>query len=192
MHSELSAIRKLAINAKSSGDPGGSECDTRNLASHQSPDWPKTRKICPQSSVSRTGREPSNRLPHSQGSLSHGHALNTEEGNMTNYREFEFRTQPWFDQSWFGRSNFQGFSQFIPMKTIVIHCFDPRASEIPQAVADYLISEMKFIQARTFSTQPGTGSATLGRCLPSPTRVAAPYRPCNRLRRWTISLKFKT
>jgi len=57
--------------------------------------------------------------------------LNTEGENMTKYNEFEFRTQPWFDQSWFDRSNFQGFSKFIPMKTIVIHCFDPRASEIP-------------------------------------------------------------
>lgn len=40
---------------------------------------------------------------------------------MTKYSEFEFRTQPWFDPAWFDRSNFQGFSQFIPMKTIVIH-----------------------------------------------------------------------
>jgi len=28
------------------------------------------------------------------------------------------------------------------MKTIVIHCFDPRASEIPQAVADYFGDEV--------------------------------------------------
>lgn len=61
---------------------------------------------------------------------------------MTEYNEFEFRTQPWFDPSWFERSNFQGFSKFIPMKTIVIHCFDPRASEIPQAVADYFGDEV--------------------------------------------------
>ncbi|SAL44913.1 Carbonic anhydrase [Caballeronia cordobensis] len=61
---------------------------------------------------------------------------------MSQYSEFEFRTQPWFDLAWFDRSNFQGFSGFIPMKTIVIHCFDPRASEIPQAVADYLGDEV--------------------------------------------------
>jgi len=61
---------------------------------------------------------------------------------MSKYSEFEFRTQPWFDPAWFDRSSFQGFSQFIPMKTIVIHCFDPRASEIPQAVADYLGDEV--------------------------------------------------
>lgn len=61
---------------------------------------------------------------------------------MTKYSEFEFRTQTWFEPSWFDRSNFVGFSNFIPMKTIVIHCFDPRASEIPQAVANYFGDEV--------------------------------------------------
>jgi carbonic anhydrase len=61
---------------------------------------------------------------------------------MAKYSEFEFRTQPWFEPSWFNRSNFVGFSNFIPMKTIVVHCFDPRASEIPQAVANYFGDEV--------------------------------------------------
>jgi carbonic anhydrase len=61
---------------------------------------------------------------------------------VTKYSEFEFRTQPWFESSWFDRSSFVGFSRFIPMKTIVIHCFDPRASEIPQAVAAYFGDEV--------------------------------------------------
>lgn len=61
---------------------------------------------------------------------------------MSRYSEFEFRTQAWFDPTWFDRSNFQGFNGFIPMKTIVIHCFDPRACEIPQAVADYFGDEV--------------------------------------------------
>jgi carbonic anhydrase len=61
---------------------------------------------------------------------------------MAKYSEFEFRTQDWFDPAWFDRSNFRGFSQFIPMKTIVIHCFDPRAAEIPQAVADHFGDEV--------------------------------------------------
>ncbi|TYL84708.1 carbonic anhydrase [Bradyrhizobium cytisi] len=61
---------------------------------------------------------------------------------MVKYSEFEFRTQPWFEASWFDRSNFKGFSHFIPMKTIVIHCFDPRASEIPKAVADHFGDEV--------------------------------------------------
>ncbi|WP_436535687.1 hypothetical protein [Actinoplanes sp. HUAS TT8] len=53
------------------------------------------------------------------------------------FTEFEFRTQPWFDQS-----DFHGFNEAIPMKTMVIHCFDPRAAEIPAAVADYFGDEV--------------------------------------------------
>ncbi|HTI92730.1 MAG TPA: hypothetical protein VL727_19170 [Puia sp.] len=56
---------------------------------------------------------------------------------MTNFSEFEFRNIPGFDQN-----TFQGFDQAIPMKTIVIYCFDPRASEIPKAVADYFGDEV--------------------------------------------------
>jgi carbonic anhydrase len=56
---------------------------------------------------------------------------------MEKFSEFEFRTQPWFDQS-----KFQGFNQLIPMKTIVIYCFDPRAAEIPQAVAKHFRDEV--------------------------------------------------
>jgi carbonic anhydrase len=56
---------------------------------------------------------------------------------MTDFSQYEFRRQPWFDQD-----NFQGFNQAIPMKTIVIYCFDPRASEIPQAVADHFGDEV--------------------------------------------------
>lgn len=56
---------------------------------------------------------------------------------MTKYAEYEFRTQPWFDQT-----QFNGFNQAIPMKTLVIHCFDPRAAEIPQKVAEYFGDEV--------------------------------------------------
>jgi carbonic anhydrase len=56
---------------------------------------------------------------------------------MTQFSEYEFRTQPWFDQA-----NFTGFNHFIPMKTMVIHCFDPRASEIPQKVAAFFGDEV--------------------------------------------------
>jgi carbonic anhydrase len=37
---------------------------------------------------------------------------------------------------------FEGANQAIPMKTLVIHCFDPRAVEIPQAVAAYFGDEV--------------------------------------------------
>jgi carbonic anhydrase len=56
---------------------------------------------------------------------------------MTNYSEFEFRKQPWFDQN-----NFPGFDQAIPMKSIAIYCFDPRAADIPKVVAEYFGDEV--------------------------------------------------
>ena len=56
---------------------------------------------------------------------------------MGKYTEFETRTQPWFDES-----KFDGFNFAIPMKTLVIHCVDPRASDIPQAVAKYFGDEV--------------------------------------------------
>lgn len=59
------------------------------------------------------------------------------QSGVTKYGAYEFRTQPWFDLS-----KFDGFNRAIPMKTMVICCFDPRAAEIPQAVADYLGDEV--------------------------------------------------
>jgi carbonic anhydrase len=53
------------------------------------------------------------------------------------YSEYEFRTQPWFDQD-----KFEGFNFAIPMKTMVIHCFDPRAAEIPAAIAAHFPDEV--------------------------------------------------
>ncbi|WPU99178.1 hypothetical protein SNE26_24505 [Mucilaginibacter sp. cycad4] len=56
---------------------------------------------------------------------------------MTNFSQFEFRNQPWFDQN-----NFEGWNNAIPMKTLVIYCFDPRASDVPEAVAAYFGDEV--------------------------------------------------
>ena len=56
---------------------------------------------------------------------------------MSKYSEYEYRKQPGFDMN-----NFEGAYQAIPMKTLVIHCFDPRAAEIPQAVAAYFGDEV--------------------------------------------------
>ncbi len=56
---------------------------------------------------------------------------------MGQYTAHENRTQPWFDQS-----KFECFSAAIPMKTLVIYCFDPRASEIPYAVAAHFGDEV--------------------------------------------------
>jgi carbonic anhydrase len=56
---------------------------------------------------------------------------------MNKFSEYEYRNQPGFDMN-----TFEGAYQAIPMKTLVIHCFDPRAAEIPQAVADYFGDEV--------------------------------------------------
>src|SRR5277367_618090 len=56
---------------------------------------------------------------------------------MSKFSNYEYRKQPGFDMS-----TFEGASQVIPMKTLVIHCLDPRAVEIPQAVADYFGDEV--------------------------------------------------
>lgn len=56
---------------------------------------------------------------------------------MTDFSQYEFRTQPWFDQA-----SFDGWNKAIPMKTLVIYCFDPRASEIPEVVARHLGDEI--------------------------------------------------
>ena len=39
-------------------------------------------------------------------------------------------------------NTFEGANQAIPMKTLVIHCFDPPAAEIPQAVAEHFGDEV--------------------------------------------------
>jgi carbonic anhydrase len=61
---------------------------------------------------------------------------NTEH-DMGKFSQFEFRTQTWFDPA-----NFQGFNQAIPMKSLVIYCMDPRAADIPQAIAQHFGDEV--------------------------------------------------
>jgi carbonic anhydrase len=56
---------------------------------------------------------------------------------MSKFSAYEYRTQPGFDQN-----KFEGANQAIPMKTLVIHCFDPRATDIPQKVAEHFGDEV--------------------------------------------------
>jgi carbonic anhydrase len=56
---------------------------------------------------------------------------------MGKFSVYEYRRQPGFDMN-----TFEGANQAIPMKTLVIYCFDPRAADIPQAVAAYLGDEV--------------------------------------------------
>jgi carbonic anhydrase len=92
---------------------------------------------------------------------------------MGKYTEFETRRQPWFDQS-----NFNGFNQAIPMKTMVIYCLDPRAADIPQAVAEHFGDEVypgenivddagnRIGSTRTMSTTLATGLVRRGHSSP--------------------------
>jgi carbonic anhydrase len=56
---------------------------------------------------------------------------------MSKFGNYEYRKQPGFDMN-----TFVGANQAIPMKTLVIHCVDPRAADIPQAVAEYFGDEV--------------------------------------------------
>ena len=56
---------------------------------------------------------------------------------MGKFSSYEYRNLPGFDMN-----TFEGANQAIPMKTLVIHCLDPRAVEIPQAVADFFGDEV--------------------------------------------------
>jgi hypothetical protein len=86
---------------------------------------------------------------------------------MSRFSDYEYRNQPGFDMN-----PFEGANQAIPMKTLVIHCFDPRAVEIPQAVAEYFGT--RSIRVKTFSTNLAIGLATHEHYLPRLTRVDAP------------------
>jgi carbonic anhydrase len=59
------------------------------------------------------------------------------EEKLSKFTAYEYRTQPGFDQN-----KFEGANQAIPMKTLVIHCFDPRAADIPQKVAEHFGDEV--------------------------------------------------
>jgi carbonic anhydrase len=59
------------------------------------------------------------------------------EEKVSKFSTYEYGTQPGFDQN-----KFEGANEAIAMKTLVIHCFDPRAAEIPQKVAEYFGDEV--------------------------------------------------
>jgi carbonic anhydrase len=48
---------------------------------------------------------------------------------MPNFQEFSFKAQPGFNEAEFLKI----FPSAIPLRTLVIHCFDPRAAEIPES-----------------------------------------------------------
>jgi carbonic anhydrase len=52
---------------------------------------------------------------------------------MPNFNDFSFKAQPWYNEAEFRPL----FAKAVSLNTIVIHCFDPRASEIPAVVAKH-------------------------------------------------------
>ena len=50
---------------------------------------------------------------------------------MSKFDRFAFSAQPSFNEA----ATREAFSHAVPLKTLVIYCYDPRATEIPDAVA---------------------------------------------------------
>jgi carbonic anhydrase len=50
---------------------------------------------------------------------------------MGKFDRYAFSAQPSFDEA----ATRKAFSRAVPLKTLVIYCYDPRAAEIPTAVA---------------------------------------------------------
>src|SRR5688500_10772745 len=50
---------------------------------------------------------------------------------MQKFARYAFSAQPSYDEA----ATRKAFAQAVPLKTLVIYCYDPRAVEIPNAVA---------------------------------------------------------
>ena len=57
---------------------------------------------------------------------------------MGKFDRYAFSAAPSFDEA----ATRRAFARAVPLKTIVIHCYDPRAVGIPRAVADLLGDEV--------------------------------------------------
>jgi len=56
----------------------------------------------------------------------------TKEGTTVGkFDRYAFSAKPWFNEA----ETREAFSHAVPLKTLVIFCYDPRAAEIPNAVA---------------------------------------------------------
>jgi carbonic anhydrase len=52
---------------------------------------------------------------------------------MTDFSAFVYKNMQGYDEPTFR----EAFSHAIPLKTVVIHCYDPRAADIPHAIAKH-------------------------------------------------------
>ena len=57
---------------------------------------------------------------------------------MGKFDQYAFSASPSFDEA----ATRQAFSRAVPLRTLVIYCYDPRAAEIPQVVAERLGNEV--------------------------------------------------
>ena len=57
---------------------------------------------------------------------------------MGKFDRYAFSAQPLFDEA----ETRKAFSHAVPLKTLVIYCYDPRAAEIPDAVAKLFCDEV--------------------------------------------------
>lgn len=57
---------------------------------------------------------------------------------MGKFDRYAFSAQPAFDEA----ATREAFSHAVPLKTLVIYCYDPRASDIPNAVAKIFKDEV--------------------------------------------------
>jgi carbonic anhydrase len=53
---------------------------------------------------------------------------------MSQFSEFAFKSMPNFSEPEFRKA----FSQAVPIRTVLIHCYDPRVGDIPEVVAKHL------------------------------------------------------
>src|SRR5262249_45149616 len=57
---------------------------------------------------------------------------------MGRFGRYSFSAQPRFNEA----ETRKAFAKAVPLKTLVVYCFDPRAAEIPYAVAKLLGDEV--------------------------------------------------
>jgi carbonic anhydrase len=57
---------------------------------------------------------------------------------MGNFARYAFSASPSFNEA----ETREAFSRAVPLKTLVIYCYDPRAAEVPQAVAELFGDEV--------------------------------------------------
>ena len=93
---------------------------------------------------------------------------------MSKFDRYAFSASPSFDEA----QTREAFSYAVPLKTLVIYCYDPRAAEIPQAVTNSLVT--RFFQGKSFSTTRAIALHRPPPCSPSSLPEGGPSMHCAR------------